>query len=517
MFLKVMVDAIYPISSWFSRKRSLAFSGMILACLCSFLFGAGIVKAAEGNPNAQLDRPYTLRNFTPRVLEAEYHRMIIESVPQSFIFPRPCRSELDSSQICLEKSHFQIRITKSDSNGEKMKELSISPLGGYEYRYIGENAHSGSLGLISHGFLGPVSFFLDARMYTEQHDKWNHPSFDGEGLDRQDGKASGSVAYSSFSRYRSNVSYDWAWGRLTAGRDAVHWGPALFSNLVFHQNAIPFNQLTFTTHLGPVSVQSLYGQLIIGDDWESNTSTDQRHLYAHRYEWRITPNLLLGGSEQLILFKQSAPFAFMPMVPLFIAKYSEKERLNNGNLATDLTYRFKALGSVYSEFLLDDLQSPGSLFGDYWGNKWGWVAGMHYVQNLASTQGGAILEYSRVEPWVYTHYQPNSAQTANFNQPLGNQMGPNSQSFTGKIYLRGVQGWYTSLTAVAAWKGTDLGSSILDLHPDSIEKKSFLAGQSSPTISVSPALNYQWANFNAYLEASLGNEVRMVAGVQARY
>ncbi len=443
--------------------------------------------------------------------------MISGTVARSYIFPRPCHSDLDSSRVCAEEGHFRFIDAGADPAGTQAKFLVISPVGGYEYRYLGENAHSVDLGLITYGNTGPVSFYLDARIFTERHDQWDHPSFDREGLDRQDEKASGSVAYSSFARYRSNVSYDWTWGRLSAGRDAVHWGPALFSNLVFHQDAVPFNQLTFTTHLGPFNIQTLYGQLIIGDDWESSTSTDERHLYAHRYEWRATPNLLLGVSEQLILFKQSAPFAFVPIVPLFIAKYTEKERLNNGNIAADISYRFPGMGSIYSEFFIDDLQSPGSLLNDYWGNKWGWLAGAHVIRDWAATQGGAILEYARVEPWVYTHYKANSAQTANFNRPLGNQKGPNSQTLTGKIYLRGIQGWYAGLTAQASWKGTDTGSSLLDLHPDFIEKKSFLAGDPAPELSVSPSLAYRWGNLDVYLETALGSRVRLVAGAQARY
>jgi hypothetical protein len=483
---------------------------------------------AEANPNAPLDRPYTLRNFRPFLLEEEYHRMIGAGGPRSFIFPRPCFSDLDSSRICEEPGHFRYPGGVGAPEGAggtdsaqalplPAKSLAVLPLGGYEYRYLGENAHSADLGLIAYGFTGPVSFYLDARIFTERHDLWDHPSYDREGLDRQDEQASGSVAYSSFARYRSNVSYDWTWGRLTAGHDAAHWGPGLFSNLVFHEDAVPYNQLTFTTHLGPLSVQTLYGQLTIGDDWETSKSTDERHLYAHRYEWNVTDNLLLGGSEQLILFDQAAPFAFVPVVPLFIAKYSEKERLNNGNMAADVSYRFPGLGSVYSEFLIDDLQSPGSLFSDYWGNKWGWLAGAHFIRDWPGIRSGAIAEYARVEPWVYTHYEANTSQSLNFDQPLGNQAGPNSQTLTAKAYARGRTGWYAALTGRVSWKGNSPGSSALDIHPDTISVKDFLEGADSPRIGIIPYAAWTRGNLEVYLEAELGTRDRLLLGAQARY
>jgi hypothetical protein len=466
---------------------------------------------ADANPNQPLDRPYTLRNLEPFLVEAEHHRIIGSDKPWSDILPRPCVSVLDSSQACPEAGRLRYR---NDAAG---RSLVFMPLAGYEYRYLDENASTVDFGVVTSGQSGPVSFYLDARMFSEFHEKADHASFDREPLDRQDEQTSGSLAYSSFARYRTNLNYDWSWGRLSAGRDAAQWGPGLFSNLVFHQDAVPFNQLSFTTHLGPLTVQSLYGELIIGEDWETNTSTDSRHLYAHRYELRALPNLLLGVSEQLILYDKSAPFAFLPVVPLFIAKYSEKERLNNGNLAADVSYRFPGWATLYSEFLIDDLQSPGSFFDDNWGNKWGWMAGGHVIRDAGARQTGAILEYARIEPWVYTHYRPNSAQTANFDRPLGNQDGPNSQSITAKAYLRQGRNIYASLMGRWVWKGVDSGSSVLDIHTEGRKEKVFLGPGTRLRFRISPMLSYRIGSADLLIQADWGTDPRFLAGVRAAY
>lgn len=457
--------------------------------------------------NLPLDHPYTLRNPEPFQVEKEYHRMIAEGRPRSFILPRPCERDLDSSLVCAETGAWAFR---DSARGQRM---TLSPVGGYEYRYLQENVNAFDLGLAVAGSTGPVAIRLDARMFTELHDRRDHPSFDREGLDRQDEQQSGSIAYSSYSRYRTTLSYDWSWGRLTAGRDAAHWGPGLYSNLVFKQESVPFNQLTFTTRLGPFVFHSLYGQLTIGDDWESNTSTDTRSVYAHRYEWQPWPDLLFGVSEQLILHNASVPFAFIPVVPLFIAKYSEKERTNNGNIAADVSLRFAGIAHLYSEFLIDDLQSPGTLFGDHWGNKWGWLAGAHFILSERGPETGAILEYARIEPWVYTHYLPNTAQTANLNHPLGNQDGPNSQSLRAKVYARGGAGWYVGLKAEALWKGSDTGTSVLDNHPETgFETKAFLGGDPEAEWSAAPHMAYRWRYLSVFFKAEWGLRTRLVAG-----
>jgi len=466
---------------------------------------------AWANANAPLDRPYTLREPESHLVEAEYHRMLDGDAPRSYILPRPCRSLVDSSQICREDGGWRY----SDSGSRR--ELRVSPIGGLEYRYLGGNVGSLEVGLKTDGASGPVSFAMDARLYSESSESSVPADYDGEPVDRQSEAQSGSVAYTSYARYRANVDYDWDWGRISVGRDAVQWGPGIFSNLVFNQNAIPFDQIAFTTRLGPVTVQSLYGQLVIGNDWDTNVSTDARHLYAHRYEWQPSANLLLGISEQLILFKESAPFLFVPVVPLFIAKYYEKERLNNGNIAFDASWRAPGVGALYSEFLIDDVQSPTSIFSDYWGNKWAWLAGVHGIRDIANLRCGAIAEYARVEPWVYTHYQANTSQTLNFDRPLGNQEGPNSQTLTGRIYARAMSGWYAALQAQMLWKGSGPGSSPLDIRPDSIDTKTFLGGNPRPRIEVGPSLSWMRGPATLYLEGTLGRLNRVVMGIQGRY
>ena len=161
---------------------------------------------------------------------------------------------------------------------------------------------------------------------------------------------------------------------------------------------------------------------------------NEKSLYAHRYEWQAGRNILFGISEQLILYKVAAPFAFVPIIPLYITKATEKERLNNGEYR--IRYFLSHAEAPYSEFMIDDIQSPTALFSDIWSNKWAWMTGIHLIRDFGEKGAGLIIEYSRVEPWVYTHYISQTAQTAHQDYPLGNPWwGPNSQVIIGKAYL----------------------------------------------------------------------------------
>jgi hypothetical protein len=121
-------------------------------------------------------------------------------------------------------------------------------------------------------------------------------------------------------------------------------------------------------------------------------------VYAHRYEWSVTPNWLFGISEQLILYEYEEPFAWVPVVPLFIFKGDAYERLNNGNIAADLTWRFAPWGRLYGEILVDDVQSPTSIFDDQLGNKWGALLGAQGVREWGAWKATGTLEAVTVEP-----------------------------------------------------------------------------------------------------------------------
>ncbi len=172
----------------------------------------------------------------------------------------------------------------------------------------------------------------------------------------------------------------------------------------------------------------------------SRKNTNDRNLYAHRYELNLG-NLVLGMSETQILYNENKPWLFVPVVPLFMEKGNFSEDNNNGALAFDANYRLFQFARIYSEFYIDDFESPVSLIkNDNIEAKWAWMAGIQvgkdfYIRNKL-IEAGAIAEYARVEPYVYSHFHPNTAQAANLGEPLGAPNGPNSQAIDFALYAR---------------------------------------------------------------------------------
>ncbi|MBF0433444.1 MAG: hypothetical protein HQK83_19360 [Fibrobacteria bacterium] len=450
-----------------------------------------LVQNSFSNFNLPLNRKYTLRNNQSFVLEQEHHRGIAGNKPLSYIFPQACNASVDSGQTCNRDTAWLHYNNQPNSTF-----FNLHLISGWEYHNFGEASKGFDIGFILDGHKGPVSFYLDARVFGEVHEDPGHISYDREFVEKQNAENPGnSLSSTSFSRYRNNISYDFGWGRFSLARSSMHWGPGIFSNLVFHQDAIPFNQVVFTTSLGPLNVITVYGQLHLNTNSTFfRSSADSKNLYAHRYEFTGIPNITLGFSEQLIFYDYNNLFAFVPVTPLYIYKGTELEGYNNGNIAADASYRIPGVGALYTEFLIDDLQEPLSLFDDFWANKWAWMVGFHLIKKLNHIQSGLIYEYSHIEPWVYTHYDKNTAQSSHLNYPLGNQLGPNSQANIVKLYLTETDSWYASCQLELSWKGNDPGSAINDEVSEQARKnpKQFIHGISKPEIYFTPYVSYRW-------------------------
>lgn len=485
------------------------FAATILVSCAAALTSA---HAGPDNPNLPLDRNFTQRNGVPALLENEYRRQITSGGPMSFIFPRPCVSALDSSSVCREDFHLAYRDPQRDQG------IGLAAVAAEEGRYLGGDVSATEAGFRTVGHKGIASFSLDARLFAENAGRdWT--SYDGENVDVQSGEVTGSSSYLSYARYRGELALDLPFGRLTAGRDAAHWGPALMGSLVFNQDGIPFNQYTFTTHLGPVTVHSLHGDLRAAG---AESQSPEKSLYAHRYELRLGQNVLVGISEQLIMVNLDKPYLFVPVFPLFIAKGFMHENSNNGNIAFDLSWRRPGLGLFYGEFLLDDLESPSSLVTkDYQQNKWGALAGTHIPFNLGSAEGGVIAEATRIEPWVYTHFNDFPAQATNLDRPLGNPLGPNVLDLRSRFYYRR-GAWiqaYLAMTVAATWKGTGPGSDAMDTYDadSGLQPKHFLQGADGPDWLFEPMASVGWKGLTGQAAWGFGKRPEGYARIMIRY
>lgn len=467
-------------------KKSLACLVLIFAVL------------VHSSPVKETER-YNLKSLNASPMLWEFHRITSSYANQKYMYP-----QRDSAwrRNAAELEHNALLRYSSDRAF-----LATSIVGGIDYRggeTLGDTIWPGvDGGLYLRGFVDSLEFVLDARIYAEGHSAVRPQSYDGEYMDFQSGDNNDGLEYLSYARYRGHMALNMGFARLDLGRDVVHWGPGFYNNLTLNQFSLPFNMATLEVVVGPLTVMSLYGDLRIYKGNVTEKNKEARNLYGHRYELNLG-DLVFGVSELQVVYDDSNPWLLLPIVPLFMEKGNFTESGNNGSLSFDINYRLLNMVRFYSEFFLDDMQSPISLIeNDNVQAKWAWMIGSHFSKNVFlrkhMVEAGSLVEYARVEPYVYSHFKENTAQFAHLEVPLGNQGGPNSQTVDWLAYAR-VDGRLTlGLRHRWFWKGTDYGSALNDTTPNNhvnVPKK-FLFG-ADMKYSLTPSIGYE-GNFFSFV------------------
>ena len=504
------------------KTRTLA----LVAIICSQAIAASPVVGPEHTRN--------LRTLEMAPMLFEYHRQTTGSDRQFFTYPRRNADfqkhfvETESNAILYYDNANGVGIAGHgfDDDSVRVPHIGIatSVVGGIDYRggeALGDTIWPGiDGGIYLRGFADSVEFVLDARIYDEGHSADKPKSWDREFLEVQKEENNSGVEYTSYARYRTHLSFNYDWFRLDFGRDVMHWGPGYYNNLTLNQFSLPFNSMSVDLRFGPLRVFSFYGDLRIYGSMSDKNKDETRNLFGHRYELAFG-NATIGISELTVLYKNMKPWLFVPTVPLFMEKGNYSESSNNGSLAMDFNYRLFNKVRIYTEFFLDDMESPISLIkNDNIEAKWAWMAGLQaghdFYINGKKLEVGTIAEYARVEPYVYTHFVKNTAQMAHLGYPLGNQGGPNSQTIDWNVFAQFDNHIFASLRNTWFWKGTDYGSAVNDTTPHhnhmKIHKK-FLDG-AKMQYSLTPALAYegQYVSFMGELTFIDDRKVYLRAG-----
>jgi hypothetical protein len=413
------------------------------------------------SPDLRLSDPRTLRVAGPSPLLRAFHEQTLDSGKASHTLPG-----VDTSNSVKGLAFLRT----SDSS------LVFQPKAGFEWRNPGTDGQFAfDAGGELRGQTKHLAFWVDARMVSAQTSD-SRASWDGQYQEFQSEGANSRLDYTSFSRYEGKLSYESGLGRIGLGRTREHWGPSYSYPLVLGSFAAPMPLFDWTTRWGDLQVRTLWASLAIDGAGSFRFNTHSRSLYGHRYEWQPTNWLTLGASEALIVYDRQEPAAFLPFAPLFMEKGQGLENDNNGELAFDAEIRPMRGWRCYGEFLVDDVSEPTSLFNDLWKNRWAYTVGTQVAHQYLQTDFGAIVEYSHVEPWVYTHYQADGVQSTHQGFLLGNPSGPNSRSLKTTIY--GIRsGLHLESSMEWVWKGTDAGSKWTDtLSDNETTTKTFLAG-----------------------------------------
>jgi hypothetical protein len=246
-----------------------------------------------------------------------------------------------------------------------------------------------------------------------------------------------------YDKAKGYISFQFPWLALQFGEDQVSWGPGKGGQLELSRDLIEFDQLRLTARLGDrIRFTSIQGKLfepfldtakasVYGFRSRDKRIYRDRWLAAHRLEIEPFKHVTFGFHEACIYADRGLEWVYLnPLMFYWSAQHYLNDQ-DNMTLGADVSIKRIKHVNLYADFLIDDWKS-NKLGTDWWGNKWGATVGAQVVDPPYVPDCDLTIEYTRIEPWVYTHFNPVNKFT-NKGVVLGHWLGPNADQVYGKL------------------------------------------------------------------------------------
>jgi len=207
---------------------------------------------------------------------------------------------------------------------------------------------------------------------------------------------------------------------------------------VLSNNTVPFDFAKIDIRSNSVHYSFLHGSLVGADS--NGKQLAAKYIAAHRLEFNIGRPVRIGLNEAIIYSNQPISFTMMnPLIFMTSAELSTEMASTGADQHNSMIWvdcEVMALKNLrfYGSFLIDDLKFSTLNATDVSRNtnKFGWQGGV--LWNDAFTIPGVVasLEYSRINPFVGTHWTNANSYTS-WNLPLGEQLQPNSDEWRVRV------------------------------------------------------------------------------------
>lgn len=209
------------------------------------------------------------------------------------------------------------------------------------------------------------------------------------------------------------------WFRVQIGRGALWWGPSDRAALTLSSHIPLFDFLRGEATWKRLRFTYFHAEL--------RSSFGRKYLVGHRIDWLARTNLLVGATETLVYGKRRIELAYLnPIMPYHVAEHHLGDKDNN-NISLDFWWRVRPGLAAYGEFLIDDMTLSAPLLR-YWGNKFAFTLGGRWLDPGGLRDSELRIEYTRIEPYVYTHYDSIN-RYEHYDQIIGNALGPNADEW----------------------------------------------------------------------------------------
>ncbi len=194
----------------------------------------------------------------------------------------------------------------------------------------------------------------------------------------------------------------------------------------------------------------------------------KKYMASHYLDYNVTPNLSIGFFETVV-FQRNNQFELQYLNPVILYRTVEQVTGSADNILLGLNGNWNLMNrfQIYGQFILDEFKFNELITDNqgWWANKYGYQAGVKYIDAFGIDQLDLQFETNTVRPYTYSHGDSSSVYS-HFNQPLAHPIGANFQEFIGIIKYQPIKNLFLELKAITfkageSEAGTNWGENIL--------------------------------------------------------
>jgi hypothetical protein len=306
-----------------------------------------------------------------------------------------------------------------------------------------ERVYISGNGFITRGTVGDhLGFYVDVRDSKE----WGSRSYPWQKITTTPGR--GYVTYKGdHAEYDETTAYlAWSDGpfRIEFGRDKSRWGRGKDGTLGLSDFASPYNLIRFETEFWRLKYTFIAAELIqfppMAEFYYQNppkagadSVAIKKYFSANRVEIDFTGRLNMGFYETVVY---GGRYELSYLNPVMFLRGAEHTNGDHDNVGMGVDFRLfpHRSQSIYGELFIDDITTTKLKTG-WFGNKLAGQIGTFLVEPFNIPDFDTRIEYTRIEPWVYTHRYPINVYD-HYGSSLGFPMDPNSDALSFEIRKR---------------------------------------------------------------------------------
>jgi len=178
-----------------------------------------------------------------------------------------------------------------------------------------------------------------------------------------------------------------------------------------------------------INLQSLYIQLE-PQDGIVNSKDTKKYLRINTVGINAAKWLNISVFDAVVMGRKNG-FDFNYLLPVTFLRAMEQQSGSPDNALFGVNVKANLAGKVqlYGSILLDEFNlTEIKARSGWWANKFGYQAGVKYIDAFNIKNLDLQLETNRVRPFTYTHFDSVSNYSA-FNQPIAHPLGANFHEF----------------------------------------------------------------------------------------